>query len=134
MTGSKGYTDISTYASVPLFDFLLANQQLQSLLVENARGLLRHIKPAFHIQLSIRLRVLDFSIDTERDVEDIKRALAALLCNVTGLRKLRIVWDELNLGGWSTRVVTFLKTFSFALREPVNVFVKTVEEEISMAV
>jgi hypothetical protein len=134
LTGSKDYTDPSAQASVPLFDFLLANQQLQSLRVESAQGLLKHIKPAFHTQPLTRLRVLDFTVDTDKDVEDIKRALAVLVGNATGLRKLRIVWNELNLGGWSTRVVTFLRTFSLKFREPVEVFIKTGEEEILMTV
>ncbi|KAF9152260.1 hypothetical protein BG015_005540 [Linnemannia schmuckeri] len=120
--------------SAPLLNFLIENQQLQSLRVESAQGLLKPIKPTSHIESSTRLRVLDFTIDTDKDIEDIKRALAMLVSSATGLRKLRIAWSELNQGEWSTRVVAFLRTFSFKLREPVEVVVKTGEEEISMTV
>ncbi|KAF8935930.1 hypothetical protein BGZ47_009729 [Haplosporangium gracile] len=120
--------------SAPLLNFLIENQQLQSLRVESAQGLLKPIKPTSHIESSTRLRVLDFTIDTSEDIEVIKRALAMLVSSATGLRKLRIVWNELNQGGWSTRVIAFLRTFSFKLRESVEVVVKTGEEEISMTV
>lgn len=134
LTGSRDYAYPYFQSSVPLLDFLLVNQQLQSLRVESAQGLLKTIKSGFQIHPSARLRVLDFTIDTDKDVEDIKRALAMLVGSATGLRKLRIAWNDLNQGGWSTRVVTFLRTFLFKLREPVEVVVKTGEEEISMTV
>ncbi|KAF9547752.1 hypothetical protein EC957_007917 [Mortierella hygrophila] len=134
LTGSKDYSYPYFQSSVPLLDFLLVNLQLQSLRVESAQGLLKDIKPVFQIHPSARLRVLDVTIDTDKDVEDIKRALAMLISSATGLRKLRIAWNDLNQGGWSTQVVAFLRTFSFRFREPVEVVVKTGEEEISMTV
>lgn len=134
LTGSRDYAFPYFQSWVPLLDFLLVNQQLQSLRVESAQGLLKNIKPECQIHPSARLRVLDFTIDTDKDVENIKRALAMLVGSATGLRKLRIAWNDLNQGGWSTRVVTFLRTFLFKLQEPVEVVVKTGEEDISMTV
>lgn len=134
LTGSRDYEFPYFQSPVPLVDFLLVSQQLQSLRVESAQGLLKTIKPPLQIRPSPRLRVLDLTIDTDKDVEDIKRALAMLVGSATGLRKLRIAWNDLNQGGNSTRVVAFLRTFSFKLREPVEVVVKTGEEEISMTI
>ena len=134
LTGSRDYAYPYFQSSVPLLDFLLGYQQLQSLRVESAQGLLKNIKPTFQIHPSARLRVLDFTIDTDKDVEDIKWGLVTLVGSVTRLRKLRIAWNDLNQGGWSIRVVAFLRTFSFNPRGPVEVIVKTGEEEISMTV
>ncbi|KAG9068392.1 hypothetical protein KI688_010660 [Linnemannia hyalina] len=118
LTRSRDSASPYFQSSVPLLDFLLVNRQLQSLRVESAQGLLKDIKPAFQIHPFARLRVLDVTIDTNKDVEDIKRALAMLVGSATGLRKLRIAWNDLNQGEWSTQVVV----------------VKTGEEEISMTV
>ncbi|KAG0275086.1 hypothetical protein BGZ95_009197 [Linnemannia exigua] len=118
----------------PLLELLLKNQQMQCLRIENAQGLLKHIKPDIHVQKFGRLRVLEFTIQPSTfDVENIKQALAVLVSSAPGLCKLKIVWDDLSASGPS-HVMAFLNSFALKLRQTLGVDLKTAGEDISMTV